>query len=98
MAEGPIARGQREKARELMRDLLTAVVLPLLADVTCGREPSPVLTWRLRAGLSLLRRNARWSREETAVLLRALKAAEGCPSRDALLELCEWLGSRVHGE
>jgi len=95
MAEGPIARSQRERAHQLMRDLLIAVVLPLLADVTCDRDPSPVLTFRLRAGLSLLRRNARWNREEATFLLRALRATERSPSRAALLELCEWLTPRV---
>jgi hypothetical protein len=80
---------------ELMRHLHVAVVLPLLLDAEAGRSPSPLLLWRLRCGLSRLRRAECWMYEDRKYLVRTLEAASDPLSPEGLLELSTWLNA--HG-
>jgi hypothetical protein len=80
----------------MLRELNAGVLVPLLIATERGREPDPVLLWRLRCGLSQLRRLGRWSDDERKYLLAGLEAVAQSLDRHTLVSICIWLQDRLH--
>ena len=95
--------GQREKrealswqqAQALMRDLAEDVIGPILQDIDVGRTPSTPSVWRLRAGLSRLRRVYAWGKADRARLVEALEHASQKPEASEIVQPRTWLRARV---
>lgn len=84
-----------QQAQALMRDLAEDTITHVLQDLEAGRPPLMQSVWRLRAGLSRLRRVHSWDEADRALLIEALERASQPLLESELVQLRTWLRTRV---